>query len=1194
MPKHSPELIIDSPYVRGTGGGGGGGTGGGGGGGSTYTAGDGINIVSDVISVDVADLIASGAPLTLSAGNLDLLLRNPSGLVKDGTGLAVQPKSNEGLYIDGSGTAVLRDPAGAITSGVAGLSILKPTVSGLNLDATGLWIGAGDGIDVLNTTVAVDVTDFIDTARGLYEPTTNDIGVRLEANSGLTFGGAGGVTLGTPSTLSYASTNNVTSTAHAHAIDSSFDVGSVPAAAILRSDASGRFTTAQHTIYGNLVFTGGDRNINASNNLTLSPTTDLILDPAGLIVLPNAQELRTATIQDLPTGILGIRLWDRGSNYRQLTMGAGKFDELYVRVFVADEVRIDRGEEYWSKSYGIVESDFTMPADEGDVDVWFENSPGLAAANIFTVGDWLLARTIDWDTSLTIEKIWLQVVALVTAGSVDGYRQQWTIKRKNGGTTGTVVKKGNTLLDTGVVGQGWIHLSALQQDGGPFIQVGKMTSIVSDTPLFTNYARFGNLNGTVDYSSDAYGMAAGTVLAPSGIGATPSTGFSGFTVDGNAGLRLFNTELLMYQGSTITTKLDIDDGLVFAWDANLGDNWGRYVRWQDSLTTVSPNDHAHVGGYISGTDRILAMRIVRTTPKPVLLLETEKFGVGQSTLHLYHDHLEILTGLNGFAHMSTSGLLISETFSATGAASILHLHEDNSSTGTDAGVTIEQAGSGDARLNWLLITSGVTYSMGIDNSDSDAFKISRNATLGTTDIFGTSSSLTFIRAGGSGGLYLQDAATTTAIFIENGGQVAFGGSTAPDALVYISGHTTDLLHIHNTGSGATGADFSSFYFSNPNQVWSINVGAHGHPTYLDKFYIHNNTLATTIPMSITPSNNYIGFGTITPGVDIAGTWDWTPGNLVHIDATGEAGLLVRGSTKATIDLIDSGGSANARRFRIQEDGGYAYISHMDDAGSNMVFPAIILGTGGYGIGWNGVPINDAVSVMHSGGSYGGLTINNYGTAQAHLRLRRSVGGEGAESPPAAGSLLGTIMASGWTSGGWATVASGEIDFRATEDYNTGVSGKGGGEMLFFTRANGAGGVTERLKIGQDGTFTAATVYSQAVGATNRAMYVDNTGKIANLTSSLRFKTDIRPLPDVYGDHLFENLRPVIYKQKGESVDQLGFIAEEIDALGARELVSYEEDGIQPHSLHYERFIVPLVATVQRLMARISELEKRTN
>lgn len=102
--------------------------------------------------------------------------------------------------------------------------------------------------------------------------------------------------------------------------------------------------------------------------------------------------------------------------------------------------------------------------------------------------------------------------------------------------------------------------------------------------------------------------------------------------------------------------------------------------------------------------------------------------------------------------------------------------------------------------------------------------------------------------GGTGtirSIRLRTSGNDNQVILKTTGQTGFNAPVANiDSIVYIEGNTTDLLHVHNTGSGATAADFSSIYFSNPNQKWSFNVGAHGNATWADKFYIHNNTSAS--------------------------------------------------------------------------------------------------------------------------------------------------------------------------------------------------------------------------------------------------------------------------------------------------------------------------------------------------------------
>ncbi|GIV81844.1 MAG: hypothetical protein KatS3mg051_1198 [Anaerolineae bacterium] len=113
-------------------------------------------------------------------------------------------------------------------------------------------VGAGDGIDVLADSVAVDVTDIIDTLAGLKEDASNNIQVNLDSAGGLEFNSgavrvklptnhglsrsSSGLALGTPSTLTVSSTNAVTSGTHTHDIDSSSNPGA--AAKILQSDSA--------------------------------------------------------------------------------------------------------------------------------------------------------------------------------------------------------------------------------------------------------------------------------------------------------------------------------------------------------------------------------------------------------------------------------------------------------------------------------------------------------------------------------------------------------------------------------------------------------------------------------------------------------------------------------------------------------------------------------------------------------------------------------------------------------------------------------------------------------------------------------------------------------------------------------------------------------------------------------------------
>ena len=209
---------------------------------------------------------------------------------------------------------------------------------------------------------------------------------------------------------------------------------------------------------------------------------DLLLNPEGEVKLPNATGLRSETFNSSfpiegwqidETNITGISL---------LTIGKIAADELSVRIFVADEVRIDRGDEYWAKSYGIVAQEFTTPsATDLSVNVTFEDSAALTGA-IFSVNDWILFRIIDIDTGLEVSNIWGQVYF------VDGETeyldngndtQTWKFTLRSG-PTNVSVKKGVTAVDFGQSNQGIIHLSTVDDSGAPYI---KLRRWAGDNPI---------------------------------------------------------------------------------------------------------------------------------------------------------------------------------------------------------------------------------------------------------------------------------------------------------------------------------------------------------------------------------------------------------------------------------------------------------------------------------------------------------------------------------------------------------------------------------------------------------------------------------------------------------------------------------------------------------------------------------------
>jgi hypothetical protein len=142
-------------------------------------------------------------------------------------------------------------------------------------------------------------------------------------------------------------------------------------------------------------------------------------------------------------------------------------------------------------------------------------------------------------------------------------------------------------------------------------------------------------------------------------------------------------------------------------------------------------------------------------------------------------------------------------------------------------------------------------------------------------------------------------------------------------------------------------------------------------------------------------------------------------------------------------------------------------------------------------------------------------------------------------------------------------------------------------------------------------LTAVAVYSDTVGVTNRDLYIDNTGIIGYVSSSLKYKTNIRDFNDT--SFLYQ-LKPKIYDRTNGAKDEVGLIAEDVDKVYPK-IVSYrrgekvvgtgifEEDGTErtkieyyetdePETVNYSRLITPLLAEVQKLNERVIELEKK--
>jgi len=117
-----------------------------------------------------------------------------------------------------------------------------------------------------------------------------------------------------------------------------------------------------------------------------------------------------------------------------------------------------------------------------------------------------------------------------------------------------------------------------------------------------------------------------------------------------------------------------------------------------------------------------------TTPRPVTISDSTASTSTSSGALVVSGGVGVAGAINGGGNLLVSGT--GKIGAVTAADSRFHVYE-SSAVDVGNGVTIEQAGTGDAVTAFLL--SGVQrWSVGIDNSDSDKFKIGTGA-LGSAD-----------------------------------------------------------------------------------------------------------------------------------------------------------------------------------------------------------------------------------------------------------------------------------------------------------------------------------------------------------------------------------------------------------------------------------------------------------------------------
>ena len=173
----------------------------------------------------------------------------------------------------------------------------------------------------------------------------------------------------------------------------------------------------------------------------------------------------------------------------------------------------------------------------------------------------------------------------------------------------------------------------------------------------------------------------------------------------------------------------------------------------------------------------------------------------------------------------------------TSPASKLHIYQNSTDTNAGAGITIEQDGTGDAVVQYLL-SSTRRWTAGVDNSDSDRFKISSSADVGTDTLLTINTS----EAGGSVGI----------------------GTTAPGAKLHVvSGD--EVLRLESTQT--TGSPYMTFYQTSTRRSYIQQIDSGNNLALASEYggiLFYTGTGGTETQKMVIQSNGTVGIGTTNP------------------------------------------------------------------------------------------------------------------------------------------------------------------------------------------------------------------------------------------------------------------------------------------------------------------------------------------
>jgi hypothetical protein len=269
--------------------------------------------------------------------------------------------------------------------------------------------------------------------------------------------------------------------------------------------------------------------------------------------------------------------------------------------------------------------------------------------------------------------------------------------------------------------------------------------------------------------------------------------------------------------------------------------------------------------------------------------------------------------------------------------------------------------------------------------------------------------------------------------------------------------------------------------------------------------------------------------------------------------------------------------------------------------------ALVLNTEGSGNTADGFQalFSNTTGGENTANGFGALDLNatgNENTAIGASALQSNTGGNG-------NTAIG-FLALGTNTTGGANTAFGEgaLENNTTGDNNVAMGAGAGTNQdpdasnnIYIGNPGGAGDFNT-IAIGSPGIHTSLTYIQGIFGATlpsGVAVFIDDFGHLGTLTSSARFKRDIRDMADA--SQAILGLRPVSFRYKPEldpdGIPQFGLVAEEVEKVNPA-LVVRNKEG-KPYSVRYDQVNAMLLneflkehKKIEEQQACISELNSK--